>query len=141
LATNEQTNPRTRERADVVSLVVPLTPRHAATARVVAASLAADAGFSVDEIDDFRLGINEAVAVLTDDVDDTPGDATLEVRLDVSDRRIDVVVRRVGGGPVVPPDELADRILSAVLDAHDYHDGEFRLRKVAATARPVDDRG
>jgi anti-sigma regulatory factor (Ser/Thr protein kinase) len=115
-----------------IELTLPLSPRHAATARVVAASLAADAGFTVDEIDDFRLGINEAVAVLTEDADDTAvreSTRRLSVMFRVSDRRVDVVVRRDGGDPAGPPDELAERILSAVVDHHEYIDGAFHLTK------------
>ena len=47
---------------------------------VVAASLGADAGLTVDEIEDLRLGVNEAVSVLAD------VDATAGVRLGCGSR-------------------------------------------------------
>ena len=59
---------------EFVELDLPLAHRHASTVRVVAASLGADAGLTVDEIEDLRLGVNEAVSVLAD-VDATVGGA------------------------------------------------------------------
>ena len=55
--------------------------RHASTVRVVAASLGADAGLTVDEIEDLRLGVNEAVSVLADV--DAPTGARLRVRFEI----------------------------------------------------------
>src|SRR5215207_7661688 len=49
---------------DVVEVILPLEHRHASTVRVIAAALGADAGFDVDEIDDLRLGVDEAVAAI-----------------------------------------------------------------------------
>jgi serine/threonine-protein kinase RsbW len=113
---------------ELIRLTVPASPRHATTARMVAASLAADAGFDVDEIDDVRLGINEAIAVLTDEPCVDHGDV-VEVEFNVGDRRIEISVRRPRGPAVPPPDDLAVRILTAVMDQHEFGDGEFRLSK------------
>ena len=52
--------------AEHVDIDLPLSPRHASTVRAVAASVGADVGLSVDQIDDLRLGVNEAIAILTD---------------------------------------------------------------------------
>lgn len=146
------------EHPGVVVLTVPATPRHAATARVVAASLAADLGFGVDEIDDLRLGLNEAVAVLADHRDDDAVDRAdgdegdhgdesddedeggiADDRLRIEFRtvpagstpaRIDVVVHRgERGGAPADLDELAERILSAVVDHHEHREGAIQLSK------------
>ena len=66
---------------EVITLSLPLSARHASTVRVVAASLAADCGFNIDEIDDLRLGINEAVSIMTDI--DAPPQARLLVEFEV----------------------------------------------------------
>jgi hypothetical protein len=50
-----------------VEVSVPLRPEHAATIRTVAAALGADAGFSVDELDDLRLALSEVFSALVDD--------------------------------------------------------------------------
>src|SRR5688500_12832062 len=55
---------RVTASTDVVEVMLPLDHRHASTVRVVAAALGADAGFDVDEIDDLRLGVDEAVAAI-----------------------------------------------------------------------------
>lgn len=115
-----------------IELRLPLAARHAATARVVAASLAADAGFSIDEIDDVRLGLNEAVAVLTDGATAASGaNGALEIEFRVDGRSLELVVRSTGDHAAVEPDELAERILDAVMDRHEYSAGVFRMSKVS----------
>jgi hypothetical protein len=128
----------------VISLSVPLDARHASTIRVLASAVCADAGFTVDDIDDFRLGINEVVSVLADDPGDDPGDdpesndGRLEVDFAVTPGRIDAVVRRTDGAGASELDELAQRILDVVVDHHEYDRGTFRLTK-SASRRHLDD--
>lgn len=133
---------------DVVTLSVPASPRHAATARMVAASLAADAGFDVDEIDDLRLAVNEAIAVMTDDLDDTGDDhdataVRVEIEFRASGSAIEVDLRRTGTAAEIGPDaldDLATTILSAVVDHHEIVDGCFRLTKSAGAPAIAGDR-
>ena len=119
----------------VVTLMLPLHVRHASTARVVAASLAADAGFSVDEIDDLRLGVNEVVSVLSDDPSSDPS-VRLAIEFAVSTGRVTATISRSDRGGTVELDELAQRILDAVVDQYEYAKGTFRITKTAA---PRDD--
>ena len=117
---------------EVIALELPLSARHASTVRVVAASLAADCGFNIDDIDDLRLGINEAVSIMTDV--DAPANARLFVEFTVQETTIDVAVRRseVGGlAGTEPIDELARRILGVVVDTFAISDGSFLLSKSA----------
>jgi anti-sigma regulatory factor (Ser/Thr protein kinase) len=105
--------------AEHVDLDLPLVPRHAATVRTVAASLAADAGFSVDAIDDLRLGVNEVVAVLTDVDISADGAARLLVRFELADGEIAAELQRTGVPTALTGDDLDDlatRILRAVVD-------------------------
>jgi serine/threonine-protein kinase RsbW len=106
---------------EFVELDLPLQHRHASTVRVVAASLGADAGLTVDEIEDLRLGVNEAVSVLAD-IDAVDG-ARLHVRFEVQGQAMVVTARRNGVDQALSMDdidELAVRILRAVVD-------EFRV--------------
>jgi hypothetical protein len=121
--------------AEHVDLDLPLRSRPAATVRTVAASLAADAGFSVDAIDDLRVGVNEAVSVLSDV--DLPADGAerLLVRFRPERGRVAIEFRRTSvdapltGGNL---DELATRILQAVVDEFGIDDdGVFRVVKYA----------
>ena len=116
----------------MIALDLPLSARHASTVRVVAASLAADCGFNIDEIDDLRLGINEAVSIMTDI--DAPDEARLFVEFMVEQATIAVTVRRsdvAGLAGTEPIDELARRILGVVVDSFAISDGSFLLSKSA----------
>ena len=50
----------------VVALGFPPSSRFLSAARLVATSLGADAGLTVDDLDDLRLGVNELVTTLRD---------------------------------------------------------------------------
>jgi serine/threonine-protein kinase RsbW len=128
-------SPTATDGEHVVMLSLPLHLRHASTARMLAASLAADAGFNVDEIDDLRLGVNEVVSVLADDPS-TDRAARLAIEFTVSSGRVAAIISRTDGEGAVEIDELAQRILDAVLDRYDYARGTFRISKTVA---PRDD--
>jgi serine/threonine-protein kinase RsbW len=121
--------------SDVVELEVPLHPRYGSTVRAVAASVCAELGFSVDDIDDLRLGVNEAVSVLAD-VDDPTG-GRLRVRLESGDGAVTVVCSRHGIGErlvAADIDVLARRILDAVVDEYTVDaDGAIIVVKRLAT--------
>ena len=103
-----------------VALDLPLAARHAITVRSVATSMASTVGLSVDDIDDLRLGVNEAVSMLTDvDDEDRGDDARLHVRFEIEPGRIAVSAHRTGVSSTAPAPEidvLAQRILAAVVD-------------------------
>lgn len=124
--------------ADHVELDVPLASRYASTVRAVAASVGAELGFSVDDIDDLRLGVNEAVSILGD-VDD-PSSGRLHVRFETGDGAVTVHCSRRGiEEPVVEDDidVLARRILAAVVDEYSV-DGSGRITVVKRLAAVVD---
>lgn len=105
--------------ADHVELDVPLASRYASTVRAVAASVGAELGFTIDDIDDLRLGVNEAVSILSD-VDDSKG-ARLHIRFEPDAATITVRCSRRGvDTPIVEDDidVLARRILGAVVDEY-----------------------
>ena len=106
------------------------------TVRSVVASLAAGLGMSVDDIDDFRLGVNEAISLLTDLADDAAGaDARLHLRFDTEPGQITVSAGRTGVGTTLPEvDVLARRILDAVVDDFSIgDDGQLVLVKRVPT--------
>lgn len=122
--------------AEHVDLEIPLHTRHASTVRAVAAAVCADLGFSVDAIDDLRLGVNEAVSVLSD-VDDVTG-ARLRVTFEPGDRMVTVRCTRLGVDEVLDEDDidvLARRILDAVVDEYTIDGGTFTVvKRLAAIA-------
>jgi hypothetical protein len=135
------TTPERRAVAsDRIQIELPLTHRHGSTVRAVAASGGAELGFSVDEIDDLRLGVNEAVSVLAD-VGAEAGDAarlhivfTWRAHERVEDG-IALTVRAWRDTTIAQPtaadlDPLASRILAAVMDSYEIGvDGVFTAVK------------
>ena len=142
MATHGRQHPLDGERSiagsdaqTTIELDLPLHHRHASTARVVAASLAADLGFTVDEIEDLRLGVNEAVSILAD-VDATDG-SRLRLRFEVSPRSMTVTATRSGIEQQISiddVDDLAVRILRAVVDDFRVDDGTVVVTKHAVAA-------
>lgn len=114
----------------VINLSVPLDVRHASTVRLIASSVAADAGLTVDDIDDFRLGINEVVSVLADEP--AAAEGRLELAFSISPGSVEASVSRNDGAGASELDDLARRILDAVVDRHEYSRGSFRLVKTAS---------
>jgi anti-sigma regulatory factor (Ser/Thr protein kinase) len=114
---------------------VPLRPEYASTIRTVAAALGADAGFSIDELDDVRLALSEVFSAL---IDDAPG-GRAHVSFTVGDGSARIEVRADGPSTGVELDELALGILRSVTDRFEIVDGAIVLVKHAteATAGPV----
>lgn len=118
--------------AEHVDIEIPLHTRHASTVRAVAAAVCADLGFSVDAIDDLRLGVNEAVALLADV--DAPPDARLRITFEpIADSMVVRCVRQGVDADLsgVDIDVLARRILDVVVDEYRIDGGTFTLVKRA----------
>ncbi len=118
---------------ELVELVIPAEVRYLSAARVVAASLAADAGFDLDDLDRVRVGTNELLTILIESLD-------LEHRISIafsSDRTDAGAARlRISGDVLgvddarplaVELDELASRILTAVTDDYGVTASGFQL--------------
>jgi hypothetical protein len=112
---------------DHFEVIAPLQTRYASTIRMIAVSLGADAGFTVDEIDDVRLGLDEVFSMLAER---HAGDRVrTSFRLDGNE----LIVRfRLEFGPVdVEPDELATNILRSVVDSCEFTPDGVTLTKRA----------
>jgi hypothetical protein len=122
---------------DRVEISVPLRTEYFATLRTLAAALGADAGFSVDEIDDLRLAISEVVSSLGDsgqDGDDgpEPGDGRIDATFEIGDEQISVSIALHHGVGDLVLDDLATGILNSVVDDYQVHGATVRLVKRAA---------
>lgn len=130
------------ERDDiVVEMSVPAIARQTATVRIVAASLAASAGFDLVEVEDLRLGVGEAAGAVIEAADHRSV-RRLRVTFRASRRRLDVVMELDAssddGGtgaeaqqrePLL--DELAMRILAVLVDRFELIAGRVHLTKSA----------
>ena len=113
-----------------VRLSLPASPRYLAAARVVAASLGAESGLSVDDLEDLRLGVNELVSVLVES-----GDAGDRVELEFETDGGSITVRGQRSGDTGRPlevDELTARIVEAVADHHEIDGASFSLTKASS---------
>lgn len=96
-----------------VDLAVPLRSEFAATVRTMVASLGADAGFSIDEIDDLRLGLSEVFSAF---VESASGVDRIVASFVVGGGRLRVTLCPEGAHVDVELDELATSILRSVAD-------------------------
>jgi hypothetical protein len=113
---------------DQFEVVVPLRTRYASTFRIIAASLGAEAGFTIDEIDDVRLALDEVFSMLAERHVGERVRTTF--RLDGPQL---IASFNLQSGPVdVRPDELAANILRSVVDRYEFTDAGVTLMKRAA---------
>ena len=113
-------------RPDRVDVSVPLRVEFASTLRTLVASVGADAGLSVDELDDLRLALSEIFSVLAESgptegralvsIELTPGELFVSIRSDQDDVEYDL-------------DELASGILRSVTDSHEIGPNAFKFSK------------
>lgn len=113
---------------DHFEVIVPLRTRYASTIRMIAASLGAEAGFSVDEIDDVRLALDEVFSILAER---HVGDRVRTTfRLDGHQLIAGLTLE---SGPIdVTPDELASNILHSVVDRYEFTNDGVTLTKRAS---------
>ena len=104
-----------------VRVVVPARPEFVHILRAVTASAAARLDFAFDAIDDLRIAVDEASALL---LTDTRAAATLQLIITPSVHGVDVVVSadgEVGEWPLpMAPESLTWQVLRALADGVEY---------------------
>lgn len=123
-----------RDQSTVIRLAIPAAPEFLRLARLAAADVASRAGFSFEDIEDLRIGVDELCHLLM-----TPGAEGDHLQLTFTLEDDAVAVE--GEGPpgadraAVIQSDLSRTIVTAVADEHEVHrDGEvlrFRLLKRA----------
>ena len=101
---------------ETVSISIPASPAYIAVVRLVAAGLASRLGFTIDEIEDLKIGVDELSAYLTG----TQGrQGTIQIRFQIEGSRIEIN----GTGDLAPGQkvrtdltEFSRMILSTVAD-------------------------
>lgn len=102
----------------VVRLTVPAVPEYARLARLTAASLATRVGFTYDEVEDLRIAMGEACALLIGPQGRSGG---LSLTYQLSHDAIDIEVTGSFDDPPVDGSEgLSRQILSAVVDSFEF---------------------
>lgn len=105
-----------RDRSDSIRLTVPATAAAVRIARVGAAGLATRAGFSYKEVEEVRLAVGEAAALLAlgENDEDARAEGTLVVTYTVDPTGLSIELQ-VEDDPI-PPTPISD-LAAAVLDA------------------------
>jgi serine/threonine-protein kinase RsbW len=112
-----------------IELTIPPDPRLLRMVRLVAAGLATTAGFDVDELEDIRIAVDEAVTALLEGGDGAPVPLTFEVGL--GRVAMSGATAASGSDPLdAERIELSSQILAAVCDEHDLRvsDGAVQVR-------------
>lgn len=105
---------------NAVEVILPLDTHYIATLRLLTASLAADAGFSVDEIDDVRLAISEIWSIMAD----RATDGRIAAAFTHQANSLTVTMRLLEANPdssapsPLTLDELGRSILASVVDSY-----------------------
>jgi serine/threonine-protein kinase RsbW len=113
---------------DHFDVIVPLRTRYASTIRMIAASLGAEAGFTVDEIDDLRLALDEVFSLLAEH---HVGDR-VRTRFRLDGHQLVAALTLESGQVEVEPDELAANILRSVVDGFEFTSDGVTLTKRAS---------
>jgi serine/threonine-protein kinase RsbW len=114
---------------DAVSIKVPASPQFLQVVRLVAAGLAARLQFTLDEIEDLKIAVDELVAYLTGP---QGRDGTLEVTFTIGKDRIEIHGAghfASGGHPRTELSEFSRMILATVADSATLEcpDGSLRF--------------
>jgi serine/threonine-protein kinase RsbW len=115
-----------------VELSLPPDSRYMRLARLMASGVASTCGLPLEEVEDFRIAVDELCSTLIEMGDGEPIRLAFEIRADV----VVVEGRTLAGRAPAPDDErlaLSSQILDVVADGHElsHLDGrvEFSARK------------
>ncbi|GLZ82032.1 anti-sigma regulatory factor [Actinorhabdospora filicis] len=99
---------------EVIEVQVPVDPAYLAVLRTAAAGLATRLQFSLGEIEDLRIAVDEAAAMLIAGTRRHAPDAELTCRFEVTDDEVRVAVSVPGDGPLLGHDTIPWRVLNAL---------------------------
>lgn len=102
---------------DTIDVSLPLRAEHAGTLRVLVATLGADAGFNIDDIDDLKLAVSEVFTLLVDGAA-AVGASRAHARILATDDSVEICLHRGRTDDHLELDMLAATILSSVVDSH-----------------------
>ena len=101
----------TDPNASVVEFRIPADPTYVRVARLAVGDIGERAGFSLDELDDVRLAVDELCAIML-----RAGGAHLRLRIELRDRLLVVDGSTDGASVPVAPSELSEMLLRALVD-------------------------
>lgn len=118
-------------------LRIPCDPRMLRLARVTAASMAAELPYTVQEIEDLRVAVDELAAAI---IDGCEADGQLLLTFEVAEQSLTVRGRVEGAGTVPELHPVAVDLLAMLADDHelttDGDDRVFRFTKQTSALTP-----
>ena len=117
-------------------LRLPADPRLLRVARVAAASMAAELPFTLQDIEDLRIAVDELAAVA---IDGCRPDAELVLRFELLDGAVEVSGRVAGAGALPEIHAVAADLLGLVAEGHELReeDGDRVFRFAKGPSGPV----
>jgi len=119
---------------NTIDLAVPAEPEYVGLIRSTAAHIAAHADLTIDAIDDLRLAVDEAFAVL---IAHKPQSGVVSIQFKIQAKRLDIELTGPAGSP--PPDKssFAWTVLSALVHEVSTHTSPAGLVTLLLTAKVV----
>ena len=128
--TRERDAEVTNQEQPFIELRIPPDPAYVRVARLAAGDMGGRVGFSVDELDDVRLAVDELCAVLIG-----AGGHVLELRMQANERTLIIEGCTPGATTVTAPSELSEMLIRALVDtctiSTEDRDVHFEMRKLA----------
>jgi len=101
-----------------VTLSIPVSLEFVRLARLVASGLGAQLNFTLDDIEDVRMAVDELCSALIDATSDPRGTLTVQFRLDGGQLHMEAYVPAIAGQRFAM-DEISTHILRAAVDRHE----------------------
>jgi serine/threonine-protein kinase RsbW len=118
------------EKYPFIELRIPPDPAYVRIARLAAGDMGGRVGFSIDELDDVRLAVDEVCAILIG-----ARGLALELRMQARDRALFIEGRMPGAMTPIAPSDLSEMLLGALIDSCSFTTNDdavsFELCKVA----------
>ena len=109
---DEQDGGGTDPNEPFIELRIPPEPTFVRVARLAAGDMAGRVGFSVDEIDDLRLAVDELCAILIG-----AGGHVIELRMQARERTLIIEGSTPDAGSAIAPSDLSEMLIRALVDS------------------------
>ena len=112
---------------DEVSLKFPASFEYIRLARLVASGLAAQVNFTLDDIEDLRIAVDELCSALVEAAADRTSTVTVTFRIEGHQIQMEADVPTTAGDGSYVIDNISSHILRAAVDQHELEQGAERL--------------
>jgi serine/threonine-protein kinase RsbW len=119
---------------NTIDLAVPATPEYVGLIRSTAAHIAAHADLTIEAIDDLRLAVDEAFAVL---IAHQPESGAVVIRFTIHAEQLDIELTAPAGSPLPDKTSFAWTVLSALVHEVSVQTSQAGLVTLVLTAKVV----